>query len=47
MPPKKRFVGPKLVMNVFNTQYQVIIDTAKELGFKTKICDPGLNVNPY
>ena len=44
---KKKRTGPKLIMNVHNTTYQVIIDAAKEVGFKTRLTDPCLFLNPY
>jgi hypothetical protein len=34
--------GPKLVINLFNTEYPVIEQAAKEVGFKVKTNDPYL-----
>ena len=45
--PKKKKAGPKLVINLFNTQYQVIEDVAKALGFRIRKTDPNLYINPY
>lgn len=36
-----------MVINTFNTQYPVITDVAKAIGFKCKQVDPNLYVNPY
>lgn len=44
---KKSFICSNyLSINVFNTEYQVIIDSAKELGFRPKMVDPGLSPIP-
>jgi hypothetical protein len=44
---KKKRAGPKLSINLYNTQYPVLEDCAKNLGFKIKMTDPNLYVNPY
>lgn len=45
--PKKKKGGPKLILNHFNSQYQVIQDSAKDLNFRLKANDPNLYINPY
>ena len=35
-----------LSINTYNTEYKVIIDSAKELGFKQRHVDPGLGPSP-
>ena len=35
-PVKKKRAGPKLVINTFNTQYPVITDVGKAVGFRCK-----------
>jgi hypothetical protein len=37
---KKKLAGPKITINLFNTEYPVIEEAAKQLGFKVKMNDP-------
>ena len=34
-------------INIYNTAYPIIEESAKNVGFKVRINDPGLYVNPY
>jgi hypothetical protein len=44
-PKKKK--GPRLIINIFNTQYPIIEQAAKNLNFRSKQVDPNLYINPY
>jgi hypothetical protein len=45
--PKKKKGMFRLSINVYNTAYPVIEDAARNVGFKARLTDPGLYVNPY
>ena len=34
-------------MNTYNTQYQVVTDMAKVVGYRCRFTDPNLYMNPY
>lgn len=43
----KKKKGPRLCINTFNTQYPIITEASKAVGYRCKQADPNLYINPY
>lgn len=43
----KKRIGPKLCINLYNTMYPVIEQSAYNVGLRVKMNDPAVFLSPY